>query len=79
MVLTYDAYSETLEGKKEKEDKFSVMEDKFNLIQSQMQALILAVGNMKEDQNKVNEFSKTLFDSGILKTTTQSLSEKADK
>jgi hypothetical protein len=34
---------------------------------SQLKALISALGNIK-DQNKVDEFSKTLFQSGILKT-----------
>ena len=36
MVLTYDAYSETVESQKEKEDKLNVMEERFNLMQSQM-------------------------------------------
>jgi integrase/recombinase XerD len=65
MVLTYDAYSETIEQQRQKEDDLQILKN-------QMQALITAIGNMgKEgDQEKVNEFSKTLFDSGILKTTT---------
>jgi hypothetical protein len=33
---------------------------------NQLQALITALGNIK-NQNQVNEFSKTLFGSGILK------------
>jgi integrase len=65
MVLTYDAYSETLEDQKEKEDKLTIMEERFNSMQSQMQTLLTAIVNMK-DQNKINEFSKTLFDSGIV-------------
>jgi integrase len=40
LVLSYDAYNETLEEQKKKEDKLAVMEDKFNMMQSQMQALI---------------------------------------
>jgi integrase len=55
-----------------KEGRLVVMEKQFNTMQSQMQALLTAIGNMKGDQDKVYEFSKTLFDSGILKTTTQS-------
>jgi hypothetical protein len=43
MVLTYDAYNETLENQKEKEDKLSAMEKQFNVMQSQMQALITAL------------------------------------
>jgi integrase len=66
MVLTYDAYSETLESEKQKEDKLTVMEERFNSMQSQLQSLLTAVTNMN-DQNKVNEFAKTLFDSGIVK------------
>jgi hypothetical protein len=40
MVLTYDAYNETLENQKEKEDKLTIMEEKVNVIQSQMQLLL---------------------------------------
>jgi integrase len=61
MVLTYDAYSETLEKQQEKEDRITVME-------KQMQALLTALGSIKH-QDKINDLSKTLFDSGILKTT----------
>ena len=66
MVLTYDAYSETLESEKQKEDKLSVMEDRFNTMQSQLQTLLMALTTMS-DRARFNEFSKTLFDSGILK------------
>ena len=40
MVLTYDAYSETLEIQKQKEQSFSAMEKQVNLMQSQLQNLI---------------------------------------
>jgi len=30
-LLTYDAYTETLENQKEKEDKLNVIEEQFNL------------------------------------------------
>jgi predicted nucleic acid-binding Zn ribbon protein len=66
MVLTYDAYSETLESEKQKKDKLTVMEEQFNSMQSQLQSLLIAVTNMN-DQNKVNEFAKTLFNSGLVK------------
>jgi hypothetical protein len=65
MVLTYDAYSETIEQQKQKDDRLTVVE-------KQMQLLLTAIGSMKGDQEKVNEFSKALFDSGILKVTTSS-------
>jgi integrase len=70
MVLTYDAYSETLESEKHKEDKLTIMEEKFNAMQSQMQALIAAIGNTK-DQNQVNSMAKTLIENGIYKANNQ--------
>ena len=66
MVLTYDAYNETLENQKEKEDKLTVMENQFNLMQSQVQALISALGSM--DQSSKNELAKKMFQSGIYKS-----------
>ncbi len=66
MVLTYDAYNETLDEQKKKDDKLTVIEGKFNTMQSQMRALITALGNM-DGKNKV-EFAKQLYQSGIYKT-----------
>ena len=43
MVLTYDAYSETLEAEKQKEDKLSVMEERFNNMQIMLEKLILGL------------------------------------
>jgi hypothetical protein len=40
MVMTYDAYSDTLESEKQKEDKLSIMEKQFNSMQSQIQSLV---------------------------------------
>ncbi|MFZ0512578.1 MAG: tyrosine-type recombinase/integrase, partial [Candidatus Nitrosopolaris sp.] len=54
----------------EKEDKLNVMEERFNSIQSQMQSLITAVGNM--DQSAKNTFAKQLFSSGIFERDTTS-------
>jgi len=65
MVLTYDAYNETLEGQKEKEDKLSVMEEQFNSMQSQMQTLISSLATM--DQSNKNAFARQLFDKGVYK------------
>jgi hypothetical protein len=56
MVLTYDAYSETLQSQKESADRLSVIEN-------QMKSLITAFGNM-EGQSR-NEFAKQLYASGI--------------
>ena len=43
LVLSYDAYNETLEEQKKNEDKLAAMEDKFNTIQLQIQSLITAL------------------------------------
>ena len=70
MVLTYDAYNETVESQKEKEDKLIVMEERFNTIQSQMQSLITTLGNM--DESTKNTFAKQLFNSRIFERDTNS-------
>jgi hypothetical protein len=49
MVLTYDAYSETLESEKHKDDKLTSMEKQFNLMQSQFQMLISTLGNTNNE------------------------------
>jgi integrase/recombinase XerD len=59
MVLTYDAYSETLESEKQKEDRVSVLE-------KQMQSLVSTLTKLTE-QNQVNAVAQTLYSSGILK------------
>jgi len=66
MVLTYDAYTETLDDQKRKEDKLTIIEGQFNTMQSQMRALIIALGNM-DGKNKT-EFAKQLYQSGIYET-----------
>jgi hypothetical protein len=58
MVLTYDAYNETLQGQKEKEDRLFTLEN-------QMKSVVSALGNM-EGQQKI-EFAKALFVSGVFK------------
>ena len=67
LVLSYDAYNETLEEQKKKEDKLAVMEDKFNTMQSQMQALINALANLRS-QDKIDQTAKLLFESGLLQS-----------
>ncbi len=66
MVLTYDAYTETLDYQKKREDKLTAMEGRFNTMESQMRALITALGSM-DGKNKV-EFAKQLYRSGIYDT-----------
>jgi len=64
MVLTYDAYNETLEIQKQKEANFNAMEKQVSIMQSQLQNLISALRNMGE--NSKNNFAKELFRSGVL-------------
>ena len=64
IALTYSAYNETLEIQRQKEASFNTMEQQVNLMQSQLQNLISALGNMNGD-NK-NSFAKELFRSGVL-------------
>ena len=59
MVLTYDAYNETLEEQKAKEDRITIIE-------KQLQTLLAALGSMA-DQKRIDELSNALFESGILK------------
>src|SRR3989442_9489875 len=59
MVLTYDAYSDTLESEKQKEDRVSVLE-------KQMQSLVSTLSKLTE-QGQVNTLAQSLYSSGILK------------
>ena len=63
MVLTYNAFNQTLENQKEKEDRLTIIEE-------QMKNLISALGSIK-DQKQVNQMAQTLYSSGILKDTTK--------
>jgi integrase len=65
MVLTYDAYNETLEGQKEKEDQLNTVQSKVDKMQSQIQSLISAFSNM-QGQPQVDSMAKTLYSSGLL-------------
>ena len=60
MVLNYDSYNETIENAQQKDDAIKT-------IKEQIQALILAVNSMK-DQNQINNFAQHLFDSRIIKS-----------
>jgi hypothetical protein len=66
MVLTYDAYNETLEGQKEKEGQLKIMQSKLDSMQSQIQSLMSAFSNMHE-QPQVDSMAKTLYSSGLIK------------
>jgi hypothetical protein len=65
MVLTYDAYNETLEGQKQKEDQLNTVQSQLNRMQSQIQSLMSAFSTMKE-QPQVDSMAKTLYSSGLL-------------
>ena len=67
MVLTYDAYSETLESEKQKEDKLASMEERFNNMQLMIEKLI-AVSTQVQDQQQFNVLAQSLFTSGMLKS-----------
>jgi integrase len=67
MVLTYDAYNETIENTQQKDDEIKT-------IKEQIQALILAVNSMK-DQNQINDFTHQLFNAGIFQVS-KSCTEK---
>jgi integrase len=66
MIMSFEGYQEALDSQKQKEDKLSTIEGQFNIMQSQMQAMITAFQNIK-DQNQINNVAKCFFDSGILK------------
>ena len=65
MVLTYDAYNETLEGQKQKEDQLNAVQSQLDSMQSQIQSLMSAFSNMRE-QPQLDNMAKTLFSSGLL-------------
>jgi hypothetical protein len=70
LVLSYDAYTETLEEQKKKEDKLAVMEDKFIEMQSQMQT-ILSIMSSADSQDIKEQISKQLIQQGVYKATAQ--------
>jgi hypothetical protein len=70
MVLSYDAYEETLESQKKKEDRLTTIESQFNTMQSQIQSLLSSLGTI-QDQNQLNQMAKTLYNSNILKKENQ--------
>jgi len=64
MVLTYDAYTETLESEKQKEDKLSALD-------KQMNSLIAALANI--DQSAKNTLAKQLFENGVYRNESPKL------
>jgi ribosomal protein L40E len=68
MMMSLEGYQEALESQKEKEDKLAIMEERFNLMQSQIQSIMTVFGTM--DQPMKNIFAKQLFNSGIYEKDT---------
>ena len=69
-MLSYDAYNETLEEQKKKEDKLAVMEDKFIEMQSQIQT-ILSIMSSANSQDVKEQIAKQLIQQGVYKATAQ--------
>ena len=67
MVLTYDAYNETLEEQEDKEDRLIKMEEQFNTMRSMIEKLIVGL-NKTTDQQQLNILAESMFASGILKS-----------
>ena len=65
MIMSYDGYQDALESQKQKGFLLSTMKQQFNTMQSQLQALIAALGSAK-DQNQVNHTAEMLYKAGIL-------------
>jgi integrase len=68
MVLTYEAYGETLESEKQKQDRLTLVEEQLNSTQQMLQQLILNLSKIT-DQQQLNVMAQSLFSSGALKTT----------
>jgi integrase/recombinase XerD len=65
MIMSYEGYQEALESQSKKEDELKVMKEEFNAMQSQMQSLMAAFSNIRE-QPQVDNMAKTLYSSGLL-------------
>ena len=66
MVLTYDAYNETLEQQKKKEDKLTMIEENFNSMQSMLEKVITAITQV-QDPHQFSTIAQSLFTSGVLR------------
>jgi hypothetical protein len=64
MIMSFEGYQEILEEQKKKEDKLAAMEDKFNTMQSQMQALVNILSSVKIQKGK-QEIALRLVEQGI--------------
>jgi len=71
LVLSYDAYQETLEDQKQKEDRLSAMERQFNIMQSMLEKLVAGLSKTT-DRQQFNNLAQSLFSSGLLKVASES-------
>jgi integrase/recombinase XerD len=63
MIMSYEGYQEALESQSKKEDELKLMKEQFNTMQSQMQALITAIGTIDRPGKK--EIAKQLIGKGM--------------
>lgn len=66
MVLTYDAYNETLDGQKQKEGELDDIKRRFSSMECMLEKLVAGLSKAK-DQQQFNTMTQTLFSSGVLK------------
>jgi hypothetical protein len=50
MIMSFEGYQETLESQKQKEDQLKVVQSQVDKMQSQLQTLISALGNIKDQK-----------------------------
>jgi polyhydroxyalkanoate synthesis regulator protein len=48
MITSFEGYQEALESQSKKEDELKAIKEQFDAMQSQIQALIAAIGNTKD-------------------------------
>jgi hypothetical protein len=66
MVLTYDAYGETLESEKNKQDRLAEVEAQLSNTQQMLQHLITSLEDTA-NQQQINIMAKSMFSRGVLK------------
>jgi integrase len=67
MVLTYDAYSETLESEKKQKDKLTNIEDQMKSMQLQLENILSILGSGSIAQKGKQEIAKKLIEQGLYK------------
>ena len=72
MVLTYDAYSETMDSEKQMQDRLESMEGKLGTMQSMVEKLVLTVTRTANQEHQT-ELIKSMYNSGWLKTSRNDL------